>query len=182
MWIDADEPTELLRLNHALDALGLLDSEDRFQIADTLLTRGSDLQPIIDLYIDGAATNEESSAKLSEAARFIGAGTDSMEVAARRLVRHVMESMLSGRYPPFFGLGWLQKILEKAPNADTEYVWGGYDCARCCGLYWDYEEGPVGRRPSRTVPLTESGQVRAAELDAAVIDEAAAWLERNPTV
>jgi hypothetical protein len=182
MWIDADEPKELLRLNHALDVLGLLSREDRYEIADALLTRGIDLQPLIDLCIAGTATKEESADLLSEAARLIGASADSMEVAARRLVRHVMESVLSERYSPFFGLGWLQKILDKAPNADTEYVWGGYDCARCCGLYWDYEEGPVGRRPSRTVPLTESGQVRAAELDAAVIDEAAAWLERNPTV
>ena len=180
MWIEAEDPKKLLRLNHALDVLGLLDPEDKFEIADVLLGRGIGLQPIIDLYIDREARDEQSSALLSEAARQVGVGADSKDDAARRLVRHVMESMLAGHYSPFYGLGWLYEILVDAPNADTDYVWGGYDCAACCGLYWDYEEGPVGRRPSRVVPLTASEQALAVEIDAVVIKEAAAWLARNP--
>jgi hypothetical protein len=179
VWIDATQTEEVLTLNHALDVLGLLDTADRHAIANELLSRGCDYQSLIELHIQPEATNEESRTLFEQAARSAGVAASSPSNAATKLIFHVMDSLLAGRYTPSHGLAVLYEVLVRAPDADGDYAWSGYDCAAFAGLYWTYVDD-LGLRPCIDRAPFQEDEAPTQELGSIVIKEASNWLARNP--
>jgi len=150
--------------------LGILDPEDIVDLASRLMDEGVWSAAIDEAYDYVYPWHTDLWRAFDTILADHGIVPPPVQVAAQIVLRKVMRCILDGSLAPRAGVDRIHEDVHHVVDQFTEqYVGDGLGIAQLIGLHWEYDDLYPPDDPTRQ-----------ALIDAAVLEEAAAWLAAHP--